>query len=1705
MNTEIREDLDIAVVGLSGRFPGAEDSNEFWRNLLMGEEGISRFTEEELVQAGHDISKIRNIDFVPVNGVLAGANYFDAEFFGYSQAEAALLDPQTRLMMQCVWHALENAGIDPDKRGRNIGLFLGARSTVQWTMQAMLSEQVENVGGFLASQLANKDAMSTLISWKLGLEGPSFTLQTACSTSLVSVHQAVQSLLSGECDFAVAGGVSLLLPQQNGHLYQDGMLFSKDGQTRAFDRDATGSVFGSGLGAVVLRRAGDAIADNDPIWAILKGSAINNDGARKVGYTAPSVKGQAEVIRSALQMAELDAADLDFIECHGTATALGDSIEFMALREVFNAGKVADKNTGALNQCALGAVKTNIGHLDSAAGIAGFIKMVLALRHGIIPPTLHFQHPNPQLEFDQSPFYINTQAEPWLPQAGKLRTGGVSSFGIGGTNAHVVLQQYLSPNANVPLNNVPLSLDDTVSQDGETAASVCFFPFSAKNKASLAQQLEAVSRWLVLQTHLDLPALSHTLSKRHSFPCRVMFVADSKFTLMQQIKAYLDMGEDGDILALCLDFLPLGLQQPDFQQESKQAVTHWISGQAKEPAEILSVAYQGQPLMEVPGYAFLREEHGTGHITDKTWMQIGNLITTPEGKNLSKNASGLLLPFWKSVRLPKLAPKEANSHAVLLLDQSLAATSNDWVDNNQVAVTRLDMRCPVQIRSALTALSGEQPKNSSLVLSLAFPPNSFSFAADSLHILSEWGKALAETDFSALTSVHIYLVLPDMVRDNGDLAESSLTEAALKALALVMPQEIPGITCAFLHLQNVQNLQHTNELTPNAHWLPDPLIRNSLTRLLQTSLHGPLKLSAEGLFVEDFRCPDVEENEVVDESHFMGKTYVITGAGGRMGKAMAQVIAQRFQGRLALVSRQGAETPAMQRLQAELREAGAGAVEIFPYALETEAEALALFESIRQRLGDIHTVIHAAGVTDGDSFSPLAQLNAGHYHAQLRPKAQVAEVLAKVFEHKIFEHKPVEYCFVTSSMSAFFGGIAHAPYATANLFLDGWARRQNLRPQSPRWIVVNWETVHFDGERRGNELTWGVNEVALSAAEFPALFERSLREYDRENQKIFSAGQFMDRLYAWGGRRAANGGSKPQTVNRIKLKPRPNTLTSVYQPAVNEVQKEIAAIWSHILGVDNMGIDDKFMELGGDSLKTIVMAEKVYKKLGKRVAIQAFFAQPTIREIERQFSSEQSTFHPVLPSVDLSGPIIASADQDLLYIHQTTFANGSYNMPIAFRCPLSFSPAAIAGAIERVVDRHPVLKCLFERQGADLMMLPQLDAKVSVSVRDTGETEHDNLACFEQFANMPFDLHNQLPIRALIITGSGSAPFHQVLIVVHHIVCDAVSLGILTEDFRRLLQGQTLPAPEYSFAAYRRYRQDTDSEDKARKDKAYWLANLLPLPAPLSLPVVDDYRWDWRNDAENHHGITVDKSLPLQTSAEVKQLCDELGLSPFIFFLGVFGVLMTKIARTDSFLLGVPVTGRMQPEELALVGYLVNMLALKMEPEAEATMADYLLELNAQWAESVPYQTYPMSALLEDLSAESDFQSRQGKHPLFDVIFGYLPLSLNGGNELAGENVLEEGNAFSRLELTLETAKFDLAMDVSETQHAFDCTLQFRRHMFSEETMAAVFDYFFTLIDEVIADPDAAIKELLTNLNYGYASMASAQVNDQDVDSEFNF
>ncbi|HEY2289350.1 MAG TPA: MupA/Atu3671 family FMN-dependent luciferase-like monooxygenase [Thermoanaerobaculia bacterium] len=429
---------DIAIIGLACRLPGADGPEQLWRNLREGVESISFLTEEELREAGVPPAVSGAPNYVRAHGVLEGSDLFDAGFFGYAPREAEVIDPQQRLFLECAWEALESAGYDPSRAPRETGVFAGGTMSGYLLALHPHRDRLEAIGidTNLLAVGNDKDSLAPRVAYKLDLRGPAVTVQTACSTSLVAVHMACQSLLAGETDLALAGAVSATVPMKSGYLHQEGGILSPDGHCRSFDARAAGTVFGCGLGIVVLKRLTDALADGDTIQAVIKGSAVNNDGASKAGFTAPSVPGQAEVIAEALANAGLPAGAIGMLEAHGTATALGDPVEVAALTRVFR------RDTQRAGFCALGSIKTNIGHLEAAAGIAGLLKAVLAVREGEIPPSLHFERPNPQIDFEGSPFFVPTGTVPFPPGP---RRAGVSSFGFGGTNAHVVVEEPPAP------------------------------------------------------------------------------------------------------------------------------------------------------------------------------------------------------------------------------------------------------------------------------------------------------------------------------------------------------------------------------------------------------------------------------------------------------------------------------------------------------------------------------------------------------------------------------------------------------------------------------------------------------------------------------------------------------------------------------------------------------------------------------------------------------------------------------------------------------------------------------------------------------------------------------------------------------------------------------------------------------------------------------------------------------------------------------------------------------------------------------------------------------------------------------------------------------------------------------------------------------------------------------------------------------------
>ena len=429
---------EIAIVGMAGRFPGARDVTELWRNLRDGVEAVRFPAPEEFLARGLDPALLTDPTWVKAVSQMDGYDCFDERFFGINPREAELMDPQHRVLLECAWEALESAGYDAQTISGRVGVWAGATLST-YLLFHLVGNPLAAGADPLQVILGNaSDALATRISYKLNLRGPSHSVQCACSTSLVAIHTACQSLLNEECDMALAGGVSIQADAGLGYRYVPGSVVSPDGHCRAFDAAAQGSIFGSGVGLVVLKRLEDALADRDTIRAVILGSAVNNDGSLKVGFTAPGVEGQAAVISEALAVAGVDPATIAYIEAHGTGTALGDPIEVQALTRAFR------EYTDQKGFCALGSIKSNIGHLDVAAGVSGLIKTVLALEHGELPPSLHYDQPNPRIDFASAPVYVNAALTPW-PEGSEPRRAGVDSFGLGGTNAHVVLEQAPEP------------------------------------------------------------------------------------------------------------------------------------------------------------------------------------------------------------------------------------------------------------------------------------------------------------------------------------------------------------------------------------------------------------------------------------------------------------------------------------------------------------------------------------------------------------------------------------------------------------------------------------------------------------------------------------------------------------------------------------------------------------------------------------------------------------------------------------------------------------------------------------------------------------------------------------------------------------------------------------------------------------------------------------------------------------------------------------------------------------------------------------------------------------------------------------------------------------------------------------------------------------------------------------------------------------
>lgn len=563
--------LEIAIIGISGQFPGSDNHRRYWENLKEGKELISHFTDEELRQSGVPADTWQNERYVRRLGVLEKKDRFDHRFFGYTAGEAALMDPQIRVFHEHCWKALEDAGYSSLIEKYKIGLFAGAATNDCWKLHAYTQSKDSSVDPFYLGMIIAHNFISTLVSYKLNLRGPSMYVDTACSTSLSAVHLACRNLLTRECTLALAGGISLRSVKNKGYMFQEDMIYSRDGHCRTFDSQASGTVSGEGAGIVVLKRLNDALKDRDHIYAVIRSIAANNDGNNKVGYTAPSVKGQAECIATAQKLAGVDPRQISYVEAHGTATRLGDPVEIRALNEAFGVG-------GSDKFCAIGSVKTNMGHLGAAAGVSGLIKTALSLENRQIPASLHFSKPNPEIDFAGGPFYVNTELQEWKRHGEEPLLAGVSSLGIGGTNVHAILEE--AP----------------AQEEGSKGRPFQVLTISAKTEQSVLRYITDINHYLREVPDINLADMSYTLQTgRKHFGYRKAIAYGDREELLRRLEG--ETRQEGTIKG----------------RERSGPVVFMCSGAGSQYTNMGRGLYEGEPAFRAEmdrGFALLKELTG---------------------------------------------------------------------------------------------------------------------------------------------------------------------------------------------------------------------------------------------------------------------------------------------------------------------------------------------------------------------------------------------------------------------------------------------------------------------------------------------------------------------------------------------------------------------------------------------------------------------------------------------------------------------------------------------------------------------------------------------------------------------------------------------------------------------------------------------------------------------------------------------------------------------------------------------------------------------------------------------------------------------------------------------------------------------------------------------------------------------------------------
>lgn len=1688
---------DIAIIGMACRVPGADGPEALAQLLAEGREGIADLPADD----GIDDPR-----WVRRKGLLADPFGFDAGLFGHAPREAALIDPQARLLLELAWEALERAGQPPratEGQGRT-AVYAGAGISTYLLTHLLNNPAAADLATPFEAVLANSgDSLVTRIAYELDLRGPAVDIQTACSTSLVAVHLAVQALIAGECRMALAGGASIDLPAPTGYWYAPGMILSPDGHCRAFAADAAGTVPASGGGMVVLKRLVDALEDGDHIHAVIRGSAINNDGAARIGFTAPGVEGQAEVIAEALTLAGIAPEQIGLIEAHGTGTPIGDPIEVQALTRAF--GPEVPRG-----QCLLGSIKSNLGHLNAAAGVVGLIKAVMAVEAGMVPPTLHADQPNPDLDLAATPFRLATALSPW-PAIPGPRRAGISSFGMGGSNAHVVIEQ-------APPHSV---------RPAAPARLLCF-------AAATATALDRMST-------APIPATADAgftlLAGRARLPHRrvLLRLPDGGMETIdgqapdQPVNVALarpDAAVAAGLAALGLDLSPDGTLKLEVEGHDETALLRAIARAWTQGADIDAVRLYGpgRRRLPLPGYPF---EHGHHEIPRAAVTQAAATTSDPLAlpPRLADPADWFWLPVSREIPPPSVEAEAADAAIpgpVLILADALGVSAI-LADRLRAAGHGVTLVTP---GSAFAAAGPDR-----FILDPADPGQFRSLVAaldaEPSTILHAWALEGAEAPAAGVETIaavqslglHALLHLLQALGSPGTGPERRLLVAADRLLPVtdndLRPDHAPLLGAAKIVSQEYDRIlcRMVDPGTAAPARLADILLAE-----LTEGAEAPRVTSWRG--GRRFVGEEAPRRLTGDgRPRFVpGGVTVITGGLGGMGLAFAEEVAELAPGgALVLIGRsvfpdpedwegwlaENGETGRVARSIRRLQAIIARGTRLMVAAADVaDAGAVeAVLAEARRRFGPITALLHTAGLADYE----------GVIHG--RPRERTDRVMAAKLQGTLVldqatRNDPLTLFLLCSSLGTVlyhvkFGQVG---YAAANEFIDAFARARAANPARPgATVAIRWSDWRDSGMSVAALARWaertGIDESDYISDGLTDLEGRlAMRRAAGQAAPLIGVSQHdLRMLVAQDPLRAR---AFLAETDRAHARP---ALAQDYVAPRTAAEREVARIWQRLLGIDRVGALDDFYDLGGHSLLATQVLSRITERLKVEVPLDAFLDDPTVEALAELIDAAEAARAATATAAAGSLPAETSGDDGPIphagrpetglplsfaqarcwFLDQMEPGSAGYNMPMALEVAGPLDRMALSHSIDLILARHEGLRMLCLVQDGEPRQIVAPERAGSLEIRPQAGPS-DMRALAEAEARKPFDLTRDIPFRAALVPVGPER--HLLLVTMHHIASDGWSMGVFLDELARFYAGfaagqvpapAPLPVQMPDVAAWQRQRY---AGGRLEALTGWWRDRLAGLP-DLVLPT-DRPRPPVRSDAGGLIAVPLDPAA----MARLRALGRAERASPFMVLLAIFRHLLGRYSGQEDFAVGTPVAARSRPELEPLIGFFANTLAIRSRIPSDASLRRAVAIVREDAGQAFARQDLPFDRLVEELGIARD----PGRNPVFQVLF----VLQNAGRATPRVAGLE----LTPLKADTATAKFDLTLSVvpapvTEGAEAEDCKqalFEFATDLFDPAGIEMMGACFAELVMRLSVEADAPMSSIALDA----AGMAAAADDD---------